>query len=124
MNIMNDKEKAKGCVKVSQYKQFILNYGDDVCDLESSPFESLRMLYDRTDLYKVQDELDFDEKVLLGIFDLKLIENAEKMVEHISQIYNFDYSSNIPYEQWWWHLDKIANGIMSFSVSSEVKKIM
>lgn len=107
---------------MSQYKQFIMNYGEYVCDLESSPFESLRMLYDRTDLFKIQDELDFDEKVLLGTYDLKLIENAEKMVKHISQIYNFDYSSNIPYEQWWWHLDKIANGILGFSVSSEEKK--
>lgn len=104
---------------MSQYKQFILNYGDYVSELETSPFESLRMLYDRTDLFKIQEELDFDEKVLLCTYDVKLIENAEKMVKHISQIYNFDYSSNIPYEQWWWHLDKIANGIISFSVSSE-----
>ena len=39
---------------MSQYKQFILNYGDYVSELETSPFESLRMLYDRTDLFKIQ----------------------------------------------------------------------
>jgi hypothetical protein len=71
---------------MSQYKQDILNYGDDVNDLESSPFESLRMLHDRTELHKVQEEMDYEEKVLLAYYDLKLIENADKMVEHIKTI--------------------------------------
>lgn len=35
-------------MSMSKYKQDILNYGDDVDDLESSPFEGLRMLHDRT----------------------------------------------------------------------------
>jgi hypothetical protein len=109
---------------MSQFKQDIMNYGDDVNDFDSSPFESLRMLHDRTDLHKVQDELDYEEKVLLANYDIKLIENAEKMVEHISKIYDFDLSSDIPSEQWWWHLDKIANGVMSFGVASEIRKVM
>jgi hypothetical protein len=109
---------------MSQYKQDILNYGDDVNDLESSPFESLRMLHDRTELHKVQEEMDYEEKVLLAYYDLKLIENADKMVEHIKTIYDFDSSTDIPSEQWWWHLDKIVNGVMSFGVSSEIRKVM
>ncbi|OIJ09343.1 hypothetical protein BKP35_16880 [Anaerobacillus arseniciselenatis] len=111
---------------MSIYKQDILNYGEDVNDLENSPFESLRMLHDRTKIQMVLEELDFDEKVLLGRYDLKLIENANRMVEHISNVYDFELSdeNNIPHEQWWWHLDKIARGNLNFGVSSELGKVM
>ncbi|MEC2159752.1 hypothetical protein [Virgibacillus halodenitrificans] len=109
---------------MSQYEQNIINYGNDVSDLASSPFESLRMLHDRTALYKIQHRLNYQEKVLLAQYDLKLIENAEKMVKHINNIYDFELSDDIPSEQWWWHLDKIANGTMDFGVSSKVGKVM
>ncbi|WP_407270101.1 hypothetical protein [Radiobacillus sp. PE A8.2] len=109
---------------MSKYKQDIINYGNDVIDLKCSPFESLRMLHDRSDLYKIQGELYYEEKVLLARYDLKLIENAQKMVEQISKVYDFDQSNDIPSEQWWWHLDKIANGMMSFGVSSEIGNVM
>lgn len=111
---------------MSLYKQDILNYGDDVNDLENSPFESLRMLHDRTALNKVINELDFEEKVLLGYYDLKLIENAERMVDHISNAYDFKLSdeNNISHDQWWWHLNKIAKGNMNFGVSSKLSKVM
>lgn len=111
---------------MSNYKQDILNYGEDVNDLESSPFESLRMLHDRTKIQMVLNELDFDEKVLLGRYDLKLIENANRMVEHISNVYDFKLSddNNIPHEQWWWYLDKIVRGNLNFGVSSELGRVM
>jgi len=111
---------------VSNHKQDILNYGEDVNDVDSSPFESLRMLHDRSDIHTIQDKLDFNEKVLLAHYDLKLIEHAKEMVEHISKAYDFDLSDKkaIPHEQWWWHLDKIAKGNMNFGVSSEKGKVM
>jgi hypothetical protein len=113
-------------MSMSEYKQDILNYEDDVHDLESSPFESLRMLHDRTKIHEVHDLLGFDEKVLLGYYDLKLIENVDDMVEHIGKVYDFKLSdvNNIPYEQWWWHLDKIAEGSMDFGISTEKGKVM
>lgn len=109
---------------MSQYKQDILNYGEDVIDFESSPFESLRMLHDRSELFKVQDQLDYEEKLMLAQFDIKLIANAEKMVEQISKVYDFGLSAEISADQWWWHLDKIASGDMSFGVFSETRKVM
>ncbi len=111
---------------MSEYKQDILQYGDDVNDLDCSAFESLRTLHDRTTLHEIHDELDFDEKILLGQFDLKLIENAEEMVKQIGKVYDFSLSdkNNIPHDQWWWHLDKIARGQLNFGVSSDMGRVM
>lgn len=63
---------------------------------------------------------------MLGEYDLKLIANAKDMVEHISEVYDFTLSdkNDIPHEQWWWHLDKIAKGNMNFGVASEKGKVM
>ncbi|MBU9720279.1 MULTISPECIES: hypothetical protein [Bacillaceae] len=111
---------------MSEFKQDILNYGNDVIDVDSSPFESLRMLHDRSRIHTIQDQLDFNEKVLLGEYDLKLISNAKDIVEHMSEVYDFSLSdkNGIPHEQWWWHLDKIAKGNMNFGVSSEKGNVM
>jgi len=46
---------------MSMYMQDILNYGDDVNDFESSPFESLRMLQDRSDIQIVFHQLSLEE---------------------------------------------------------------
>lgn len=111
---------------MSSYKQDILNYAEDVNDMDSIPFESLRMLHDRSSIQRVYDQLDFDEKVHLALYDLKLIEHAEKMVEHISKVYDFNLSDEkqIPLDEWWWHLNKIVKGTMDFGVSTGVGKVM
>lgn len=111
---------------MSHFKQDILNYGDDVGDLDNSPFEALRMLHDRTELHKVHDQLDFEEKILLAYHDLKLIENARDIVQHISNVYDFRLSdtNEIPPDQWWWHLNKIAQGNMDFGIATDIGKVM
>lgn len=63
---------------MSRYKQEIENYGQDVNDFDASPFESIRMLHDRSELNKDYDELTFQRKLELAIYDLKLIQNAKK----------------------------------------------
>ncbi|MFD2212321.1 hypothetical protein [Metabacillus endolithicus] len=109
---------------MSEYKGDIRNYGDDVSDLEVSPFEHLRMLYDRTELHKVQDKLNYEDKVQLAYYDVILLQNAEKMVENISKVYDFNQSTEIPLEQWWWHLDKMIKGDINFGISSEMGKVI
>lgn len=104
---------------MSQYKQEIENYGQDVNDFESSPFESIRMLHDRSELQKVYDKLTFQEKLELARYDLQLIQNAKKVVEHIRAVFDFSTSKN-PREEWWWHLDQIAEGDLPFGVTSSV----
>lgn len=97
---------------MSKYKQDILNYGDDVKDLDCSPYEHLRMLCDRTEIQKNIDNLDSFESSLLHMYDTMLLNNAEEMMNHISNVYDFKLSdkNNIHCENWWWHLDKIAKG--------------
>jgi hypothetical protein len=104
---------------MSRYKQEIENYGHDVNDFEASPFESIRMLHDRSELQQVYDKLTFQEKLELARYDLQLIQNARKMVEHLSRVHDFSASKN-PREEWWWHLDQIAEGNLPFGVTSTV----
>ncbi|QED46893.1 hypothetical protein [Cytobacillus dafuensis] len=102
---------------MSPHKQEIENYGHDVNDFEASPFETIRILHDRSELHKVHDQLTFQEKLELAKYDLQLIQNAKKMVEHISKAYDFNTSEK-PREEWWWHLDQIAEENLPFGVTS------
>ena len=104
---------------MSLYTQDIENYGLDVNDFEASPFESVRMLHDRSELHRVYNKLTFQEKLELAKYDLQLIQNAKKMVAHISKAYDFSLSKQ-PREEWWWHLDKIAEEDLPFGVTSFV----
>jgi hypothetical protein len=91
----------------------IQNYGEDVNDFEVSPFESVQMLHNRSDLHKVYNDLTIKEKQLLATYDLILIKNAEKMLKHIQKAYDFSLSDQ-PTREWWWHLDKLIEGKISF----------
>lgn len=108
---------------MSEYKQTIENYGQDVSDFDCSPFESIRMFHERSELQKVFDQLTFQEKVQLAQYDLVLIQNAEKMVEHVRIVYDFSLSTQ-PLDEWWWHLDKVASGELSLDVISFKDKVI
>lgn len=107
---------------MSQFKQNILNYGEDVQDLDCSPYEHLRMLHDRTELENNVNELDTIEKQLLIMYDLMLLTNINEMLKHIRKAYDFSLSddNNIPVEQWWWHLDKVVKGKLQVNVDYNV----
>jgi hypothetical protein len=111
---------------MSQYRQDILNYGDDVNDLDCSPYEHVRMLHERTNIKNIEDKLDFNEKVMLYIIDLNLVKNADEMTNHIRKAYDFSLSdkNHIPLEQWWWHLDKIANGKLILKINMSTEKVI
>lgn len=94
------------------YVKDIQNYGEDVNDFEVSPFESVEMLHNRSDLHKVYNELTMEERQLLATYDLILIKHAEKMLKHIQKAYDFSLSDE-PIEEWWWHLDKLVEGKIS-----------
>ncbi|MDQ0219433.1 hypothetical protein ELQ35_17485 [Peribacillus cavernae] len=102
---------------MSKYFHDINNYGKDVDDILVSPFESIQMLHDRSYLQSMYHELTLEEQILLSEYDLKLIKNAKNMVKHIEKVYDFSLSSEST-EEWWWHLDKIADGTIPFGVSS------
>jgi len=111
---------------MSVYNQDILNYGDDVKDLDCSPYEHLRMLHDRTEIEKNIHLLDRNEKNMLIMYDAMLLSKLEEMLEQISQVYDFSLSdvNNISIKYWWWHLDKIANGKLEIKYNVSVDKVM
>ncbi|MCA1064832.1 hypothetical protein QTG56_24810 (plasmid) [Rossellomorea sp. AcN35-11] len=108
---------------MSEFKQDILNYGDDIKDIDAelSSFEYLRMLYDRTEIENIIDKLDKEEKYHLFMYDFMMLKSIDKVYSHVSKVYDFSKSDdkNIPLNQWWWHLDKLAKGELSVAVTSE-----
>lgn len=64
-------------------------------------------------------QLTFQEKLELAKYNLQLIQNAKKMVEHMSRACDFNTSKK-PREEWWWHLDQIAEENLPFGVTSLV----
>jgi hypothetical protein len=111
---------------MSQYKQDVLNYGEDINDIEYSAYEHLRMLHDRTKLENVKHKLDMSEKNLLTMFDLILLNKAEEMAKHIGSVYDFSLSdkTDIPLKQWWWHLDKVAKGELYVEYNPSTEKVI
>ncbi|WP_139489786.1 hypothetical protein [Brevibacillus dissolubilis] len=90
------------------FSQAIHDYGMSVDDFETSPFEALDMLHIRSRLQRNVAALSHEEKQLLQKYDLILLANAKKMAQHLTEVYEF--TSNRPLEEWWWHLDQVAEG--------------
>lgn len=111
---------------MSQYKKDVMNYGDDVSDIDYSAYEHLRMLQERTQLENVKHELDMSEKALLVMYDLILLQKAEQMSKHIGSVYDFSLSetNGIPLEQWWWYLDKVVKGQLYVEYNSSTEKVI
>jgi hypothetical protein len=105
------------------YNKSIEIYGKCVDDFEVSPFESVDMLHRRSKLDSVIHELTHDERIKLLSYDMQLIKNAKRMSKHIAEIYDFSLSDE-PLRQWWWHLDKVANGKVAFHLSPEIESDM
>lgn len=103
--------------------KLIHNYGLDVADFEVSAFESVNMLHTRSALEKVINELSNQEKIELYTYDMILIRNASKMAEHIKEVYDFNMSTE-PLSEWWWHLDKVANGEITFHLNADTDMVV
>lgn len=106
---------------MSKYTNRIQNYGESVGDIETSAFEAVDMLHQRSNIEKSIHELTNQERISLYSYDLKLINHARQMSDHIGEIYDFT-SSDEPISEWWWHLDKVADGKISFNLITEIKQ--
>ncbi|WP_430789165.1 hypothetical protein VBD025_02940 [Virgibacillus flavescens] len=95
-------------------------YGDCVDAFDASPTVLIEMLRRRSSIENMIHELTINQKNKLISYDLKLIENAKQMTEHIGK--NFDFSlSEEPLTEWWWHLDKVASGKIEFYLSPTIE---
>ncbi|MGF7535176.1 hypothetical protein AAGG74_16100 [Bacillus mexicanus] len=92
----------------SSFLEKIKIYGNEIFDLEISPFEMMQTLHLRSALQESFFEMNIDEQIELLFIDLQVLKNSKAISTHLSRIYqskNFDH----PISEWWWHLDKIAN---------------
>jgi hypothetical protein len=103
-----------------EYLRDIESYGEEVSDFEVSPFESIDMLHRRSRLNKESHKMTLKERILLMRYDLRLLENVDKMIEHIREIYDFSNSKE-PLEEWWWHLDKVASNELEVEIGISPK---
>jgi hypothetical protein len=108
---------------MSEHNRSIDIYGKCIDDFGVSPFESVDMLHRRSKLENVIHELTKDERIKLISYDMELIKNAKRMSEHIVKVYDFSLSDE-PLSEWWWHLDKVANGKIAFNLSAEIESDM
>ena len=93
------------------FKREIEFYGEDLQDFEMSPFEMIETFHRRTLLHDHYNELTTTEKALLKEIDQLLLKTANKIYEHLKNIY--DFQNDKPLEEWWWHLDKVVNHQLS-----------
>ena len=96
------------------FKQEIEFYGEDLQDFEMSPFEMIETFHKRTLLHHHYQELTNEEKASLKEKDQYLLKIAKKVYEHMKKVY--DFQNDKPMEEWWWHLDKVANHQLSIDV--------
>lgn len=89
------------------FKQEIEFYGEDIKNFENSPFELIEAFHRRSMLCNHFDKLTTEEKALLREHDLILWKTAKQVFEHVKKAY--DFQSDKPIHEWWWHLDKVVN---------------
>lgn len=80
-------------------------YMHSVNNFSVSPDESLDMLDLRDILYENTHLMTDRQRRILSFCDLSLLSNAYKMTQHLSKVYDFEYSKDIPSQFWWWHLN-------------------
>lgn len=104
-----------------EMKKKINEYGILLDSFDLSPFELKNGLHIRSIIEEDIDELSIKESFLLHKYDSYLLDNAERVVNKLSDIYNFSESKE-PLNHWWWHLDKVISGdlIIKIKIYSEV----
>src|SRR5690625_1699909 len=83
-------------------------YEEDIFDFEVSPFETIATRHVRSELERDFQIMNGEEQLKLLSVDVSVIKNARKIVNHISEVYDFS-STNKPEKEWWWHLDKVIS---------------
>lgn len=73
----------KGGTDIMDYLKDIKMYVQDVTDFDVSPFETIDMLHRRSRLNKKSPNMTLKERILLMKYDLRLLENVDRMVQHV-----------------------------------------
>ncbi|WP_071392714.1 hypothetical protein [Bacillus tuaregi] len=90
----------------------IEDYGDYIDDFGASTIEFYQfVIVERDFLESVKNLLNNEQKRKLLVYDLKFINKAEPIYNFLKDEINFSEIDR-PLKDWWWHVDKIAKGIL------------
>lgn len=105
------------------HEEEIIDFQQTILDFELSPFETLECLHIRSSLREKYSQLTMKERALLLRADALVMENVEEISEHLRKAYNFSCSTE-PYDEWWWHLDKVEQGKLkvTFNITTTVSE--
>jgi hypothetical protein len=112
---------------MSEHVNAIKEYYWYLNNLEISPYESMNMLDVRDYLHDNFHKLTIDEQSLVEHLDHILHLNASTMHDHLSQVYNFDNSAEVPPDKWWWHLHsykQLSAGIEALENFASFKQLI
>jgi len=87
------------------------DYEVDVQDPEVSGMEHLEMLFNRSELAKVESALNGEQRKRLAAADQQLIQQAQQFYQAIQSIANLQSwreHKQEPPIHWWWYLDVLA----------------
>jgi hypothetical protein len=101
--------------------EIIEEYGEFVENFEASPIKLIEIMRKRSQLKNLFQKLSIDERHKLIGYDLQLIKNAIRMSKQIEKLYEV-FLTEEPLSNWWWHLDKVANGEIDFFLCPETTK--
>jgi len=90
---------------MSNHRKAIKQYYFYLSNLDVSPYETMNLLDIRDYLHEKFTELDKVEQSLVEHLDHFFHLKATQIYDHISKVYNFQNSADIPPDKWWWHLD-------------------
>ena len=89
----------------------IFAYEVDTDFLEISGFEYIEMLYNRSEIAQIENDLSDAQKARLAQADQRLLRDAHLFyaaIQSIANLKRWREQDNRPAEQWWWYLDVLA----------------
>lgn len=92
-------------------EQRIHAYEVDTDFLEVSGMEYIEMLYNRSEIAKIEHELSASQKQRLAQADRRLLRDAHLFyaaIQSIANLRSWRKQDQTPPEQWWWYLDVLT----------------
>jgi len=89
----------------------IYAYEVDTNFLAISGLEYLEMLFNRSEIAKLEGKLSVSQKVRLAQADQRLVQDAHlfyKAIQSIADLKSWRDQDNVPPDQWWWYLDVLT----------------
>jgi len=88
------------------------DYEVDVQDPNVSGMEHLEMLFNRSELAKVESALNGEQRKRLAVADQRLLQQAKQFYQAIQTIANLQSwreRKQAPTSHWWWYLDVLSS---------------